>query len=64
MTKHRRKLLLQAAIAFACLHQTIGCPQLLGNAVRDGVISFLNTGLTSAVLAGIDATDALLGGGP
>jgi len=50
----QRKFLLYAALTTGCLCETIGCPQLLGNALRDGTNSFLNTGLTTILLSALD----------
>ena len=54
MNNWRRKLLLEFLILSACLCETVGCPQLLGNAFRDGTRTFLETGLTAALLGALD----------
>ncbi len=54
MKNLQRKFLLYAALTTGCLCETIGCPQLLGNALRDGTNSFLNTGLTTILLSALD----------
>ncbi len=60
MKKLRHKLLLYAAMTLGCLCETVGCPQLLGNAFRDGTRSFLDIGLTSVLLSSLNL-DELLG---
>lgn len=50
----RTKLLVQAFLALACLHETVGCPQLLGNAIKTGTRSFLDGSLTSTLLCGFN----------
>ena len=60
MKSLQRKFLLYAALTMGCLCETVGCPQLLGNALRDGTNSFLNTGLVAVLLSSLDA-DQLLG---
>jgi len=55
----QRKFLLYAASTMGCLCETVGCPQLLGNALRDGTNSFLNTGLVAVLLSSLDAEQLL-----
>ncbi len=58
--KHlQRKFLLYAALTMGCLCETVGCPQLLGNALRDGTNSFLNSGLTAILLSSLDLGQSL-----
>ncbi len=57
MKKMRQKLLVYAAMTLGCLCETVGCPQLLGNAVRDGTRSFLDTGLTAILLSSLNLED-------
>ena len=58
--KHlQRKFLLYAALTMGCLCETIGCPQLLGNALRDGTNSFLSSGLTAILLSSLDLEELL-----
>ena len=59
MKNLQRKFLLYAALTAGCLSETIGCPQLLGNALRDGTNSFLNTGLTAILLSSLDLEQLL-----
>ena len=42
-----------------CLCETVGCPQLLGNALRDGTNSFLSTSLVAVLLSSLDAEQLL-----
>ena len=59
MSRLRRKMLLQAAIACTCLLEAVGCPQMLGNAIKDGTRSFLESGFSVAFLSALNF-DALL----
>ncbi len=59
MKSLQRKFLLYAALTMGCLCETVGCPQLLGNALRDGTNSFLNTGLVAVLLSSLDAEQLL-----
>ncbi len=54
MTTRRARLWLYALLSLGCCFETIGCPQLLGNALRDGTRSYLDIGLTAALLAAVD----------
>jgi hypothetical protein len=60
MKSIRRKMWLQAAVASTCLFEAVGCPQLIGNAIKSGTRSFLDTGLTTAILTALDL-ETLLG---
>ncbi len=59
MKNFQRKFLLYAALTMGCLCETIGCPQLLGNALRDGTNSFLNSGLTAILLSSLELEELL-----
>ncbi len=59
MKNFQRKFLLYAALTLGCLCETVGCPQLLGNALRDGTNSFLNSGLTAVLLSSLDLEQVL-----
>lgn len=59
MARIRRKLVLYAFISASCLSQTVGCPQLLGNALRDGTRSFFETGLTMVLLNSLNLEELL-----
>jgi hypothetical protein len=51
--------MLYAALTTGCLCETVGCPQLLGNALRDGTNSFLNSGLTAVLLGALNLEELL-----
>ncbi|MCH8053510.1 MAG: hypothetical protein IID34_06470 [Planctomycetes bacterium] len=59
MKNFRHKFLLYGAMAMGCLCETVGCTQLVGNALRDGTNSFLNTGLTAILLSSLDLEQLL-----
>ena len=59
MKNLQRKFLLYAALTAGCLCETVGCTQLVGNALRDGTNSFLNTGLTAILLSSLDLEQLL-----
>ncbi len=59
MKNLQRKFLLYGALTMGCLCETVGCPQLLGNALRDGTNSFLNSGLTAILLSSLDLEQLL-----
>ncbi len=59
MKNLQRKFMLYAALTAGCLCETVGCPQLLGNALRDGTNSFLNSGLTAVLLSSLDLEQLL-----
>ena len=59
MHKLRRKFLLYAAMACGCLCETVGCPQLLGNALRDGTRTFLEGSLATLLLDAVNLQDIL-----
>ncbi len=46
-------------MAMGCLCETVGCTQLVGNALRDGTNSFLSTGLTAILLSSLDLEQLL-----
>lgn len=60
MSTIRRKFFLYAVLTAGCLFETVGCPQLLGNAFRDGTRSFFDSGLTAVLLSSLNL-DELLG---
>jgi hypothetical protein len=60
MTHYRRKLMLCAILTASCLFETVGCPQLLGNAFREGTRSFFDNELTSLLLSSLNL-DELFG---
>lgn len=55
------KLLIQAAIAGACLFEAVGCPQVFANALKDGTRTFLETGLPTAILDAFNFEELLFG---
>lgn len=57
MKRVRRKMLLSAFLATGCLCETVGCPQLLGDAVRTSTVGFLNTGLTTVLLNSLNLNE-------
>ncbi len=59
MKNLQRKFLLYAALTTGCLCETVGCPQLMGNALRDGTNSFLNSGLTAVLLSALNLEELL-----
>ena len=59
MHKLRRKFLFYAVMACGCLCETVGCPQLLGNAIRDGSRTFLDGGLITLLLNSANLQDIL-----
>lgn len=62
MKKLRLKMLIQAVLAGGVLFETVGCPQSLANALKDGTRGFLETGLPTAILAALDPSGAFFGG--
>ncbi len=59
MKNLQRKFLLYAALTMGCLCETTGCPQLMGNALRDGTNSFLSSGLTAILLSSLNLEQLL-----
>lgn len=59
MKNLQRKFLLYAAVTMGCLCETTGCPQLMGNALRDGTNSFLSSGLTAILLSSLNLEQLL-----
>ncbi len=60
MKRVRYKMLLSAFGTMGFLCETVGCPQLLGDALRGSTVSFLSSGLTTVLLSSLDL-NALLG---
>jgi hypothetical protein len=60
MERLRRKWLYYAVLTAGCLHEAIGCPQLLGNAFKDGTRSFFESDITAILLSSFDF-ETLLG---
>ena len=59
MKRVRHRMLFSAFLAMGCLCETVGCPQLLGDAVRGSTVSFLNTGLTTVLLSSLNLNELL-----
>ncbi len=59
MKKLRVRFMVYSAVAMGSLCETVGCAQLLGNAFRDGTRSFLESGLTAALLGSLNIEELL-----